>query len=62
MLIDLTNDVEQQLRGLAEKQGRDLRVVLEDAVRQYVEAASITDLDEGDVGESQLGLAAELAA
>ena len=62
MLIDLSNAVEEQLRHLAEREGRDVRVVLEDAVRQYAEAASITDLDADDVGETQLALAGELPA
>src|SRR5205085_10891134 len=62
MLIDLSNAVEEQLRHLAEREGRDVRIVLEDAVRQYAEAASITDLDADDVGETQLALASELPA
>ena len=52
--------MEEELRNLAEKQGRDVNVLVEDAVRQYVEASAITDLDQAEVGEAQMALAAEL--
>jgi predicted DNA-binding protein len=37
--------VEEQLRNLAAKQGRDVRTLVEEAVRQYLESAAITDLE-----------------
>ncbi len=60
MTVELSSPVEEQLRLLARKQGRDVRVVVEDAVRQYVEAASITDLDAAEVARTQVALAGEL--
>ena len=52
--------VEDQLRGLAARQGRDVRELVEEAVRQYLAAAALTDLDAGQVAETQAALLAEL--
>lgn len=35
MHIDLPGSVEDELRSLAEKQGRDVRALAEEAIRQY---------------------------
>ena len=58
--IELPGSVEQQLRTLAENQGRDLGVLVEEAVRQYLEAAAITDLDAHEVPDAHAALLAEL--
>jgi len=58
--IDLPGSVEEQLRSLAAKQGRDLRALVEEAIRQYLEAAAITDLDATQVAEAQVALLDEL--
>ena len=58
--IQLPGSVEQQLRTLAENQGRDLGVLVEEAVRQYLEAAAITDLDANAVADAQATLLGEL--
>jgi predicted DNA-binding protein len=58
--IDLPVSVEEQLRSLAVKQGRDVCTLVEEAVRQYLEAAAITDLDATQVAEGQMGLLDEL--
>lgn len=60
MTIDLPSTVEEQLRDLAVKQGRELGVIVEEAIRTYVEATAITDLDPEDVAETQLALIGEL--
>ena len=60
MTIELSRRIEDELRSLAEKEGRDVNVLVEDAVRQYVEAAAITDIDQAAVGETQMALTAEL--
>jgi predicted DNA-binding protein len=60
--IDLPGSVEEQLRNLAVKQGRDVRTLVEEAIRQYLEAAAITDLDATQVGEAQMRLLDELPA
>ena len=60
MSIELSVGVEEQLRTLAARQGRDVGVLIEEAVRQYLESAAITDVDGGEVAETQNALLAEL--
>ena len=61
MTIDLPSVVEEQLRDLAKRQNRDIAELIEDAVRQYLEAAAITDLDPNQVAETQAKLLSELS-
>jgi predicted transcriptional regulator len=61
MSIELSSNVEEQLRGLAMKQGRDVRTLVEEAVRQYLESAAITDLEASEVAETQTKLLGELS-
>ena len=60
MTIDLPNIVEEQLRDLAKKQNRDIAELIEEAVRQYLEATAITDVDPNQVAETQAELLSEL--
>jgi predicted transcriptional regulator len=60
MTIELPATVEKELRDLAVTQSRDVGEVVEEAVRQYLEAAAITDLDAADVAEAQMKLVGEL--
>ena len=60
MTIDLPSVVEEQLRELAKRQNRDIAELIEDAVRQYLEAAAITGLDPNQVAETQAKLLREL--
>jgi predicted transcriptional regulator len=60
MTIELTASLEKELRHFAVMRSRDLGEIVEEAVRQYLEAAAITDLDSAQVGEAQVALAAEL--
>lgn len=60
MSIDLPNSVEAQLRTLAQQQGRDVRVIVEEAIRLYLEAVAITDVDSKDIADTQTALLAEL--
>jgi predicted transcriptional regulator len=60
MTIDLPSVVEEQLRDLAKRQNRDVAELIEDAIRQYLEAAAITDLDPNQVAEAQAKLLNEL--
>jgi predicted transcriptional regulator len=60
MTIDLPSVVEQQLRDLAKRQNRDIAELIEDAIRQYLEAAAITDVDPNHVGETQAEVLREL--
>jgi predicted transcriptional regulator len=58
--IELSRSVEEQLRNLAARQGRDISALVEDAVRQYLEAAAITDVEPSEVAEAQAALLGEL--
>ncbi len=60
MSLELPGSVEEQLRSLAARQGRDVRALVEEAIRQYLEAAAITDVDADDVAEAQAALVDEL--
>ncbi len=60
MSIELPIGVEEQLRGLAATQGRDVVELVEEAVRQYLEAAAITDVAVDEAADAQTGLIAEL--
>jgi predicted transcriptional regulator len=60
MTIDLPSVVEEQLRDLTKRQNRDVAELIEDAIRQYLEAAAITDLDPNQVAETQAKLLSEL--
>ena len=60
MNIELPGSVEEQLRRLAVRQGRDVHAVVGEAIRQYLESAAITDLDAGEVAEAQGALLGEL--
>jgi hypothetical protein len=58
--IDLPGSVEEQLRTLAARQGRDVRALVEEALRLYLEAAAITDVDANELAEAQGILLSEL--
>jgi len=58
--IKLPGNIEEQLRNLAAKQGRDVRAVVEEAVRQYLDSLAISDLDTTQVTETQTALIGEL--
>ena len=62
MTFELPGSIEEQLRNLAAKQGRDVRTLVEEAVRQYLESSAITDLDATQVAEAQAVLLGELPA
>jgi len=58
--IELSSRVEEQLRDLAARQGRNVAALVEDAVRQYIEAAAITDVEPSEVADAQETLLGEL--
>jgi predicted transcriptional regulator len=60
MTIQLSHDLEKELRRLAGESGRDLDALVEDAVRHYLEAEAITDLEPNDVAATQMKLASDL--
>jgi len=59
--IELPGSVEEQLRSLAARQGRDVRALVEEAIRQYLEAAAVTAVDADAVAEAQAALVGELS-
>ena len=60
MTIELPGSVEEQLRNLAAQQGRDVTALVEEALRQYLAAAALTDLDASQVADAQAALLSEL--
>lgn len=60
MILPLSPKTEAELQRLAEQQGRDVRTLAEEAIRQYLDAANITDLSPDQVGDLQMRLAPEL--
>lgn len=60
MTVELPRTVEEELRALAMRQGRDIDRLIEDAVRDYLAASAITDVDETDIAEAQAKLIGEL--
>ena len=60
MVIQLPQSTEDQLRDLAQSQGRDVGHLVEEALRMYFEVAAITDLDSQDIAETQMALVDEL--
>jgi len=60
MTIELPAQVEKELRDLAVTQNRTLGELVKDAVQQYLETAAITDLDAGQVAETQEAMLGEL--
>lgn len=60
MTISLSGQLEDRLRDLANQQGRDLRAVVEDALRRYLEDAAITDLTPAEVAATQEQMLGEL--
>jgi predicted transcriptional regulator len=60
MTIQLPGSMEEELRMLATRQGRDVGVIVEEALREYLVAVAITDLDPAEVAEAQAALIGEL--
>ncbi len=61
MTIELSRTIETELRSIAQKQGRDVLAVLEDAVQQYLVGTAIVDLDPADVAATQISVLGELS-
>jgi hypothetical protein len=59
--VQLSKNVEDELRILATSQGRSIDDLVEEAVEQYILAAAITDTTPGDVATTQEALLGELA-
>ena len=60
MTVHLSDNLVASLQKLADVQGRDLSLIVDEAVREYLVASSITDLTPEQVAEKQLRLTPEL--
>lgn len=60
MSIQISHDIEAQLRRLAQSRGRDVDALAQEAVEQYLIASSITDVTAEDIAQSQAKLSTEL--
>jgi hypothetical protein len=60
MVIQVGDQIEQELRRPAGHQGRALADVVEAALRSYIEAEAITDIESTDIAATQLALLSEL--
>jgi hypothetical protein len=60
MVIQVGDQIEQELRRLAGHQGLALADVVEAALRSYIEAEAITDIEATDIAATQLALLSEL--
>ena len=60
MTVDLSTPLEEELRRLAGVSGKDVEALVKEAVRQYLDAAAITDVSSEDVAATQASLVSEL--
>jgi len=60
MPIYLPSPIEALIRQLADRQGRPVESVVEEAIRQYLDATAITDIAPDDVARTQESLLPEL--
>ena len=60
MTIDVSEQIADRLRQLATERGEDLNSLVDEALRRYLDDASITDLEPADVAATQEKLIGEL--
>ncbi|MBI2433227.1 MAG: ribbon-helix-helix protein, CopG family [Candidatus Hydrogenedentes bacterium] len=60
MTIELPDSLVDQLQSAASTQGRDIRALVEEAVRDYLEWTAVTETTGEEVGESQVAMLGEL--
>jgi len=60
MTIDVSEQLADRLRQLAKEKGEDLNSIVDEALRRYLDDASITDLEPADVAATQEKLVNEL--
>jgi predicted transcriptional regulator len=62
MTVHLSGSLEGELERLARVRGQGIEALVEEAVRQYLDAAAITDLSPDDLAQTQAAMAGELEA
>ncbi|HXU45140.1 MAG TPA: hypothetical protein VN783_06415 [Thermoanaerobaculia bacterium] len=60
MTVEVSARVERDLQDLADRQGREIGSLVEEALRAYLEAFAITDLTPAEVAATQLALVGDL--
>lgn len=60
MTVHLSDNLLESLRKLADAQGREMDVIVDEAVREYLVASSITDVTPEEIAATQLELIPEL--
>ena len=61
MTYQLPMTIEGELLRLAEQRHRGVEELVQEAIRQYLDAAAITDLEPADIAATQMHLATELS-
>lgn len=59
MTVELSASAEKELQDLAAAQCRDIGELVQEAIQLYLDAAALTDLEPGDVAETQLKMLGE---
>ena len=62
MTVHLSGSLEGELERLARLRGQGVEALVEEAVRQYLDAAAITDVSPEDLAQTQSAMAGELEA
>jgi len=60
MTVHLSGSLENELERLASLRGQGVEFLVEEAVRQYLDAAAITDVSPEDLAQTQAAMAAEI--
>lgn len=60
MTVEIPSSLEKELQDLAGANGKNERTIIEEAVRQYLDGLSITDLASTEIAKSQEALLGEL--
>lgn len=60
MTIHVSTFLEDALRRLAGSRGQDVDALVEEAIRQYLDAAAVTDVAPSEIASTQAALMGEL--
>lgn len=60
MTIQISIDLEKRLQHLAGQSGRPLDALVEEAIRNYLDSATITDVTPDEVAAAQMKLVGEM--
>jgi predicted transcriptional regulator len=60
MTVHLSDCLEDELRRLASLRGQGVDAIVEEAVRQYLDAMAVTDVTDADLAATQIKLVEEM--